>query len=177
MEDSIFLVEPHEDYNEMFASMIKEYEAAGEIFYYNIYKGALTDFDEYVLKLRNFAKGVDLMDGWVPMQSYWLTNKEKTILGNIRIRTSFDSEYVRKYIGNIGYDISPLSRGKGHGKLILKLGLEKAKEIGLEKVLITCNRENLRSARVIEANGGIYESDIYDENNNEFLRRYWIQLK
>ena len=64
--------------------------------------------------------------------------------------------------------------GRGYGTLMLKLALEKAKARGLDKVLITCNDENLASARVMEKNGCVLENIINVEGQT--VRRYWRQL-
>ena len=46
----------------------------------------------------------------------------------------------------------------------MKLALEKARDIGLEKVIITCRNDNIGSTKVIESNGGKYENVYYDES-------------
>jgi len=55
---------------------------------------------------------------------------------------------------------------------MLRLGLLKAKELGLEKVLITCHDDNTASAKVIENNGGVFERYTYRDEKK--YRRYWI---
>lgn len=60
---------------------------------------------------------------------------------------------------------------------MLGLALKKVREIGLEKVLISCREDNVGSAKVIEKNGGIYENNYYDEKLDETYKRYWIYLK
>jgi len=167
----LFLVEPQERYKEGFKKMVEEYRAFGEKEYFEMYKEAISDFKGYVLKLKDNIKGCD---GWVPSYTFWLTNMNEKILGGVRIRTSLNNEFVRKFAGHIGYDISPLSRRQGYGMTILKLALEKAAMIHLDKVLITCDDDNIASKRIIENNGGIFESEISKEEKNKQLRRYWI---
>ena len=78
--------------------------------------------------------------------------------------------------GNIGYGIIPSKRGLGYGTKALKLTLEKAKELGLKKVLLTCNSTNIGSKKVIEANGGLLENEILGEEGKPNKLRYWIEL-
>ena len=52
-----------------------------------------------------------------------------------------------------------------------------ARELNLDKVLISCREENIVSRRVIEKNGGIYENNYYDKEKDNSYRRYWIHLK
>jgi predicted acetyltransferase len=172
----LFLVEPQERYKEGFKKMVNEYRVQGEEEYFEMYREALKDFRGYVLKLNDNAKGIGVLEGWVPSYTYWLTNKEDEILGVVRIRTSLDNEFVRKFAGHIGYDIAPLSRRKGYGNNLLKLALQKAAMINLDRVLITCDVDNIGSKRIIESNGGIFESEIFKEEKNKQLRRYWIAL-
>jgi predicted acetyltransferase len=175
MKDSIFLVEPNVLYKDQFAELVLAYKSSGEVDYYDMYKEALDDFDKYVAKLLNHAKGIDIPEDWVTTNTYWLTNAEAVIIGIIRVRP-IENDFVRDYAGNIGYDISPLHRQKGFGRLILELGLEKAKKLGLNKLLVTCNYDNVGSAKIIENNGGIFEAEVFCESKNTFLRRYWIEL-
>jgi predicted acetyltransferase len=176
MRENVFLVEPNLEYKEQFAAMVQAYKDSGEASYYDMYKEALEDFDKYVLKLQNHAKGIDIPEDWVTTHTFWLTNNEGMLLGVTRVRPSSDNEFVRSYAGNIGYDISPLHRQKGYGIAILKLALKKAKSLGLDKNLITCNYDNVGSIKIIESNGGIFESEVFCESKNTLLRRYWIVL-
>ena len=156
--------------------MVWAYNNSGEIDYFNMYKVALEDFDKFVQKLQNNAKGIDIPEEWVTTHTFWLTNNEGRLLGTTRVRPDNDNEFVRNYAGNIGYDISPLHRQKGYGTTILKLALEKAKSLGMDRVLITCNYDNVGSIRIIESNGGIFEAEVFCESKNTLLRRYWITL-
>lgn len=171
--DDIFLAEPQEQYRVGFLKMVSEYKNSGEEHYFDMYKDALEDFEGYILKLRNNIRG---QEGWVPSYTFWLTNMDEEILGVVRIRMSLENDYVKKYAGHIGYDISPLSRKKGYGTVLLKLALEKAAQLGLGKVLITCDDDNIGSGRIIEKNGGVLESRILKQNNKNQLRRYWINI-
>lgn len=103
-------------------------------------------------------------------------NIEDKILGVVRIRTSLNNEFVRKFAGHIGYDIAPLSRRKGYGNALLKLALQKAAMLDLDRVLITCDADNIGSKRIIESSGGIFESEVFKEEKDKQLRRYWITL-
>ncbi|HZK55677.1 MAG TPA: GNAT family N-acetyltransferase, partial [Desulfosporosinus sp.] len=128
-------------------------------------------------KLNDNAKGIGLLEWGVPQCTYWLTNMEDDILGIVRIRTSLNNEFVRNFIGHIGYNISPLSRRKGYGGALLKLALEKAAMINLNKVLITCEHDNMGSKKIIENNGGIFESETFYKDENKKFSRYWITLR
>jgi len=58
---------------------------------------------------------------------------------------------------------------------MLSFALKECKIIGLSKVLITCSKSNLGSAKTIIKNGGIFESEDIDKG--EVFQRYWIYIK
>ena len=78
--------------------------------------------------------------------------------------------------GHIGADIRRSERKKGYGTLILKLTLEKAAEVGLKKVLITCDAENTASAKTIEKCGGKLDKRVIHEETGKLIFHYWIDL-
>ncbi len=174
--DEVFLIEPSNECNEGFAEMVEDYKNNGEIEKYNMYKEALNDFDSYIKSLIDNSKGIGLTEGWVPCCTYWLVNKYNKIFGVVRIRKELNSEFLKNIGGHIGYDISPSQRKNGYGKLILKLGLKKAKSINLNTVLLTCKTDNYASAKIIEKNGGIFDSEIFDKESNKFFRRYSVNI-
>jgi predicted acetyltransferase len=66
-------------------------------------------------------------------------------------------------------------RRKGYAKVMLSLALEKCKQLNLEKILITCDKNNIGSAKTILSNGGVLENEIREANR--ITQRYWIFLK
>jgi predicted acetyltransferase len=79
--------------------------------------------------------------------------------------------------GHIGYEIRPVKRRQGYGTEILRLGLEKARELGLRKVLVTSDEDNIGSRKIIEHNGGIFENAIEIEGDPVQKLRYWIDIQ
>ena len=115
--------------------------------------------------------------GYVPSYDYFLVDDDKFIV-IIHIRISLTDSLLR-YGGHIGYAINPKYWKLGYGTRILELGLEKARCLGIkDRVLITCDDDNIGSYKIIETNGGILENKIENESMGEkFLtRRYWIKL-
>lgn len=78
--------------------------------------------------------------------------------------------------GHIEYDIRPSERGKGFGNVILSLLLEKCAEMGYEEVCISCHTDNIKSKKIIEKNGGIFEKEFKDKFGNTTSLKYWIKL-
>lgn len=97
------------------------------------------------------------------------------LMGMLQVRHYFN-EYLEKYAGHIGYSVRPSERRKGYAKEMLRLALPFCREIGLDKVLIACEPGNPASRRTILANGGVYESTVYEPGEKIDLERYWITL-
>lgn len=95
------------------------------------------------------------------------------IVGMLDLRHRLN-DFLAEYGGHIGYSVRPDERRKGYAKRMLALALPEAKRRGIDRVLITCDDDNVGSARTIEANGGVFERTT--TLDGEVLRRYWINL-
>jgi predicted acetyltransferase len=72
--------------------------------------------------------------------------------------------------------VRPSQQNKGYGTQILRLALEKARGLGIERVLVTCDDGNIPSAHIIEKNGGKLADKVKTEYAENLVRRYWIEL-
>lgn len=106
-------------------------------------------------------------------QFFFIRISDNRLVGMIQVRHRFN-DYLEKYAGHIGYSVRPSERRKGCAREMLRMALPYCREIGLHKVLITCNDGNIGSERTILANGGVYESTVYEPNENQNLKRFWI---
>lgn len=114
-------------------------------------------------------------NGFVPNSLYVsIRNGDNKVIGMIDLRHHINHPCLGNYGGHIGYNIRPSERHKCYGTKQLSLCLLKAKELGLDKVMITCLKTNEASRRIILANGGVYEKDTNDKDRT--LERYWIDL-
>ena len=135
--------------------------------------------DDWFFRTKSWydRKEQGLIEGQPVSFHYWAVDSGKFI-GEFQLRTEFP-EKVMLDIGSIGYAVRVSEQGKGYGKAILRLGLEVAKQRGMDKVLLTINDENKASIHVCEALGGIWEDTIASCNDAQgpiLLRRYWITL-
>ena len=97
------------------------------------------------------SRGIGLPEGYVPSTTFWLIEGERFIgSGNIR---HFLNASLREYGGQIGDFIRLSERGKGYGRLLLRMLLQKALEMGIRETLITCEADNTPSRRHIESLG------------------------
>lgn len=167
---NIRLIEPNEEMAAEFLAMAEEYKATGS----NRYRSALENFPQYLEQVSNYARGIKLNDDRVPESEFWLARDGKIVArSKLRHRLNAALEYEG---GHIGYDVRPSERGKGFGTIVLELTLEKAKDLGLDKVLLTCDTENSASAKIIEKNGGKLAGQADSNKNGKQISRYWIEI-
>jgi RimJ/RimL family protein N-acetyltransferase len=100
----------------------------------------------------------------------WIVDGSE-LLGGIALRHKF-TDFVAR-VGHIGYGVRPSARGRGIATWALGRILDEARTIGLDQLLVVCERGNIASASVIEHHGGVLE----EAEVTEEARRYWINLR
>jgi predicted acetyltransferase len=113
---------------------------------------------------------VELADDRVHCSYFWITDGPeggREVVGFLALRHRLNA-WLLEEGGHIGYGVRPSRRGQGHASRALRLALGSAAELGLDRVLVTCDEDNVGSRRTIERCGGAYE----DSRNGK--RRYWI---
>jgi predicted acetyltransferase len=105
-------------------------------------------------------------EGIVLCDYLWITDGNE-VVGFLALRHEL-TPWLLEDGGHIGYSVRPSRRREGHASHALSLALARAKELGLERVLLTCDEDNVGSRRTIENAGGVYEDSRKDK------RRYWI---
>ena len=171
-----FLVEPCEEYAEQIAE----------------YKQAFLDADSsmdgcgplrrcedsltYIAECRKYTSPETLPDGWVlTTQFFYIRKCDNRLVGMIQVRHYFN-DWLSKFGGHIGYSIKPCERRKGYATSMLRAILPYCKELGFDKILITCIDGNIGSEKTILNNSGVYESTVCEPDRNRNLKRFWIQL-
>ncbi len=99
---------------------------------------------------------------------------DNKIIGIIDLRHHINSPVLRTWEGHMGYYVRQDERRKGYAKEMLRLNFEKCREMGIHKVMITCDEKNVASRNTILSCGGIYEKDV--EVDGDIIQRYWVSL-
>ena len=173
-DEGLLLAEPTIALAESYCAMVREFLETDEGWFNNV-SLALEDFAAFVRELEDEAAGIGLPPDVVPQQTYWLVQDGATVLGEIRLRPHL-TEPFEQHHGHIGYNVRPAKRGRGYATRMLALVLEKAREQGLRRVMLTIEGKNPASARVIEKNGGVLEWQREATESGESLACYWIDL-
>ncbi|MFD2044175.1 GNAT family N-acetyltransferase [Ornithinibacillus salinisoli] len=130
-------------------------------------------FDSYPAYLEALAEREKGNGKWLPNTNYFLVNDQNRIVAMVDIRHSLN-EHLFNEGGHIGYSVRAVERRKGYATRILAEALKKCKDIGISRVLVTCDEENIGSAKTILNNGGIEDRSFVDSEGS-VTRRFWIE--
>jgi predicted acetyltransferase len=131
-------------------------------------------FRQYLQVLADQEQGTNLPSPDRVPETFLFAFAGKRIVGRTSIRHALNPSLLRVG-GHIGYVVVPEFRRRGHGTTILALSVRIARDrLGLERVLVTCDDDNVGSIRVIEKNGGVLENIVTGPDLDKPKRRYWI---
>lgn len=166
------LVKLTEDYKTHLIEMLDEWYAAGEkIIPYAIRYHDYHDFQYYMdnLELK------EARDGLVPDSTFFCLDEERDIfVGAVNIRHYLNDALLQTG-GHVGDGVRPSERRKGVATQMIAMALEECRKLGIDRVLMICDKENIGSAKSIQKNGGILENEMVV--NGKEIQRYWIDIK
>ncbi|MBQ7670436.1 MAG: GNAT family N-acetyltransferase [Clostridia bacterium] len=170
------LIKLTEEYKDKLIEMIDEWKHDQEVNNTNhspwvIFRNDPRDFEHYLEDL----EVSEPKDGRVPDSVFFLLDEERDrLLGAVNIRHYLNERLLRDG-GHIGDGIRPSERRRGYATELIRLALAECKKLGIDRVLIVCDKDNIGSAKSIIRNGGVLENEIVDEDG-VIEQRYWITL-
>jgi predicted acetyltransferase len=130
----------------------------------------------YLEVLEERERGVNLPPDHVP-STFLFGFRGDRIVGRVSIRHVLN-DFLLRVGGHIGYVVVPEFRRQGHATTILRLAVQFARgSLGLDRVLVTCDDDNVGSIRTIEKNGGVLENIVSRPDLQKPKRRYWIDAR
>ncbi|WP_340009705.1 GNAT family N-acetyltransferase [Paenibacillus sp. FSL K6-0276] len=174
MLSEVFLVSPTMELRNEYLLFYQEWVESGEDMVPWVISKDPSDFKAMVQSLVDSSTGEGLPEGWVPDTTFWLVTNNNKIVGAVNIRHKLTQKLLNCG-GHIGYGIRPSERRKGCATKLLASSLEKAKELGINKVLVVCDESNLASERTILKNGGVADARYVEEDGN-VIKRFWIDV-
>ena len=172
MQTELTLRLPRQDEEEEFmrAQRATSPEVPGFLHYYK--EGM--PFRRYLELLAEQERGVNLPPNHVST-TFLFAFVATRIVGRVSIRHSLNA-FLERVGGHIGYVVVPEFRRQGYATTILRLSVQIANEkLGIKRVLVTCDDDNIGSIRTIERNGGILENVVSGPDLDKPKRRYWIE--
>ena len=177
----LFLVRPSARYSDSYLEALKEFQAEGRYLFYDT-RWMSRNFHRVVDELLAEADPAHVVrPGLVPATQYWLISRDdggrETYVGRAALRHWLDRNLLHLG-GHIGYAIRPTARRTGCGTAALRLVLPEARRMGFDRVLVTCDADNIGSRKIIERNGGILENAVpYVDLGRKIVKlRFWIRL-
>ena len=135
----------------------------------------LDSFETWLEKIQRDISSSTCEEGRVPATQYLTYRKvDNKLVGMIQIRHELN-DYLLQFGGHIGDSVRPSEQGKGYATEQICLALEECRKLNIYKVLITCKKSNVASAKTIIKNNGTLENEV--DNNGDITQRYWIDLE
>lgn len=173
--DKIILVKPDLSYADEIIKYKKESLAESPVINGSAGLDRFSSIEIWFEELKKRSCEDTVPKGLVPSSTYLaVREKDNYIVGMIDIR-HYLNEYLTQVGGHIGYGVRKTERNKGYAKQMLKLALEKCRDLKIKKVLITCDEDNIASEKVIlSANAKLEDIRNVDGENK---KRFWIDLQ
>lgn len=115
-------------------------------------------------------------DGLVPDSVFFCLDTDRDIfLGAVAVRHYLTDELLLSG-GHIADGVRPGERRKGIATAMIGLALDECRKLGIRRVLMTCDKDNIGSAKSIRNNGGVLENEFINEDG-VWEQRYWIDLE
>ena len=131
------------------------------------------EFDEWLTLTTENSSADTVHSDWVVASTFFVVRKhDGKIIGMADIR-HYLNDFLSTFGGHIGYGVRPSERRKGYGKKILKMSLEYANKIGIEKAMLACYSDNEASKKIITASGGILDRTF--EKGEKTVEVYYIK--
>lgn len=172
------LVQPSLEYADEFLHLVREYQtlaipdqfqAITFLYDPDVNHATLADL---IARRQANTNAANLPAHLVPSTDFWLF-ADDMIVGVSSLRHYLNAK-LENHGGHIGYNVRPSQRGKGYATKLLALTLNEARSMGINRILITCHRDNIASAAVIRNNGGILASEGIADDTGEPVLRFWI---
>ena len=177
--EELKLVKPNRDLKNQVLDMVQEFHDNNSIPYWSSWIKRF--LDDYVWRLdylkQNESEETIIDKRYVPWIQYILVREiDNTVIWFINVRLKLN-EWLLQHWWHIWDSIRPMERKNHYATWQLFAILDIYEDLWVDKVLVTCDRVNIWSAKTIQNCGWILENEIIDPEDWELIQRYWIDVK
>ncbi len=132
-------------------------------------------WEDVLAQVEREASGVGLPTGRV-RADFLVAEVDGVVVGRVSVRHELNASLMVEG-GHVGYAVGPAHRRRGYATEMLRQSVARLAGLGVTRVLVTCDDDNVGSARAIEANGGVLENVVQVAQGRPLKRRYWIAAR
>lgn len=173
-ERRLRLVRPGAEWKEQVLGYKREFEENGNSMDGTAGLGGAESFDTWCAAIEKNSCEETVTEGLVPASTFLAVREsDNYLVGMIDIRHRLN-EGLEKFGGHIGYSVRKSERRKGYATEMLALALEECRKLGIDKVLVTCDKNNIASSGTMKKNGAVFLDELVNEG--QITQRYEITL-
>lgn len=174
--EKLVLIKPSKAFELAAIDYRREHIACGED---HLHGSSLFDsydsYDAWLEHLDRVSRAETVPEDWVVSSTFFALRKgDNRIIGMLDIRHELN-DFLRNYGGHIGYGVRPSERGKGYATQILQIALDYCHDLGLKRVMLACNKDNIASRKTILKCGGVLEREFTHTDGQDVLV-FWVEL-
>ena len=175
--EKLSLIKPTKDFENQILEIAQEFFDDGTVLNWTSWLKRYADNYDWRLQNIKSNERKETVDAWHVIANQFILIREldNKVLWFINTRLELNDALLEHW-WHIWYSIRPSERKKHYATAQLFSILKLYKNIWVEKVLLTCNKSNIWSAKTIQNCGGILENEIIDPTDWELIQRYWINI-
>lgn len=157
-----------------FRRAVEEFKVSDPDWAFAFFFDGVTDFPAYVRRMHAWTRGEELPENYVP-NTFLVGVVDGGVVGRLSFRHRLN-DFLLRIGGHVGYGVVASHRRKGYAREMLKQSFPLVRARGIDRLLLTCDDDNVGSRKVIESCGGVLENTVEVPGQTVLKRRYWISL-
>ena len=176
--EKLKLIKPTIEYKEQVLECVQEFiDNDSNLYWVSWLKKYLNNYEWWLEEVENDEFKERLPEWRVPAKQFILIRElDNKLLWFIQARLELN-EWLLQHWWHIWYSIRPSERRKNYATAQLFSVLDLYENLWIERILITCDKSNIWSAKTIQKCWWILENELIDPTDWELIQRYWVDIK